>query len=178
MEWRGLVRLLGALWRRYGKGWWLFLTVVMGAQVDLFHTWNQIFDSYFLSSKFHKKSRWRASYHIFIKKIVNYNVELRALSQPLQHNLSSSPDPPTRLLSKSTNNILIMLCSSSLCGILSLTSGCLVPVKAWTIWLIFIVCAFLLSSTCLFGADNAHRRECEEGGVVGVGEEGGVGGGV
>lgn len=53
MEWRGLARLLAALWRRYNGGWWLFLTAVMGALVYLLHTcmWKQIFNSVLPSSK-------------------------------------------------------------------------------------------------------------------------------
>lgn len=66
MECRGLVRLLGALWRGYTGGWWLFLTVVMGALDYLLHTWmrKQIFDSIFLSSKSHDWAWGVSNYHI------------------------------------------------------------------------------------------------------------------
>jgi len=42
IKWKGLVRLLGALPRRYIGSWWLFLTVVMGALVYVLYVATRI----------------------------------------------------------------------------------------------------------------------------------------
>lgn len=60
IEWRGLVRLCWALWRRYIGSWWLFLTAFMGELVYLLYMWQQIFNSIFLLTKSHNgwRSHW------------------------------------------------------------------------------------------------------------------------